>query len=362
MTRLLLSVSDTLKKQLTPDKQEAILRNTFNFFYAVQALRLFTFVWLYWTINKYQFLRQRPSKIFWYDHALPSLVMPALPAPLLFYTVVALVAACNLYQLLRQKNHTLCQALLALGLLWLNLALWGYGFLSHINHLYLLAHLLLTFIPLSKKSLPHASVYLHQNINWFYAGLLFTYTLSGLWKIPSLLYKLITNSGDIHWLHPQAALVNAVVGHRSLDLDFTLAPLFTEYVLFWQVSFLVVLYIQSASIFTASRQPTRPWMGLLLLIFHTVNMLFFQIYFVVASVAIICLFMPYNLLFSKKYKATFSNVSDNAAAMNEDNETTASPFEKYRTKLNSKSYYLSGLLYMPGLRTLANLLTRLTRR
>lgn len=359
MTRLLLSVSDTLKKRTSPAGQEAWVRNAFNFFYAVLAFRLFTFVWLYWTGAKYQYLLQRPPEIFWYDHALPNLVMSSLPEPLLFYIIIALAAIGNAYQLLWRKSHTLLQAVVALSLLWLNLALWGYGFLSHINHVFLLAHLFLVFIPVSQKAIKHASLHLHQSINWFYAGLLFTYTLAGLWKIPSLLYRLLLHPDSIHWLHPKAALVNAFVSWRSLDLEFTLAPLFTDYSLFWQVSYLVIVYLQACSVFCAYRLPLRPWLGLMLLVFHVVNMLAFQIYFVVASFVIVCLFTPYDLLFRNKFKAIAAEHPVQVYTKENGEVPARTPFEKLRTSLNNTSYYLSGPLYLPGLRTLANLATRL---
>ena len=297
----------------------------------------------------------RPRDIFFYEHALPRFLMPSLPAQPIVYTLVGLVAACNLYQLLRVRTKVLPQLVVALSILWLNLVLWGYGFLSHINHLFVLAHLFLVFIPVSKKALQKPSVYLHQSINWFYAGLLFTYTLAGLWKIPSLAYKLLFDPDYIHWLHPKAALVNAIVSHRSLDLDFKLASLFTSVPLLWQVGFMVMVYLQVSSIFGAFRLSLRPWVGLFLLVFHTLNMLVFKVYFEVTSITILCLFMPYDLLLRKAFNRDVASVRARIAML-------PTSFERFRYRLGKKAFYLAGPLYLPGLRSFANLVHRVLRR
>ena len=355
MTRLQLFVSKPSGLVLTAEKRGEIFRNTFNVLYAVQTLRLFSFVWLYWFAQKYEYLLLRPKDIFFYEHALPRFLMPSLPSQPVVYTLVGLVVVCNLYQLLRVRTQVLLQLAVALGILWLNLVLWGYGFLSHINHLFVLANLFLVFIPVSRKALLNPSVYLHQSINWFYAGLLFTYTLAGLWKVPSLAYKLIFAPDYIHWLHPKAALVNSIVSHRNLDLDFTLTLLFTSFPLLWQVGFLVMVYLQVSSVFGAFRLSFRPWVGLFLLVFHTLNMLVFKVYFEVTSITILCLFMPYDLLLRKALSRDVSSEQARTPML-------ATSFERFRSRLGKRAFYLAGPLYLPGLRSLAKLMHRVYSR
>ncbi|WP_439879571.1 hypothetical protein ACSX1A_10305 [Pontibacter sp. MBLB2868] len=351
MTPSLLSAFKDTSAKTQSEQREEIAQNVFNFFVAEKVLRLFTFLWIYWTVQKYILLQDRPEEIFWFNDKLVSWIMPALPGAFLFYTVVGVAVAANLLQLVRLRNMVLPQFVLALCLMWLNLPHWGYGYISHVNHTLLLSHLFLTFVPVNRQTLLSPDKYVHQSINWFYAGILFTYTLAGLWKVPSLLYKLITFSPDAHWLHPHGALFNAFVSYRNFDLDFELAPLFTEYTLFWQVSFLIVVFLQCISIFGATRLPLRPWIGLLLVIFHVMNMLVFLTFFVVATILIICLFTPYSVLLQPLYKkyCTIVVVSPEATQGKIDQEIT--PFEEYRNRLKSTNYFLAGILYLPGLRT-----------
>ncbi|MEJ8804013.1 hypothetical protein [Pontibacter sp. H249] len=358
MTRLLYYVSDRLKGVDISGDREVKYRNVFSFYYAVLALRLFSFLWLYWTAAKYLQLQQRPTDIFWFDHTLVKWLMPSLPNAPLFFGVLALAVVCNGWQLIKSKSSFVLQLPLALSLLWLNLPQWGYGFLSHVNHTFLLAHLFLVFIPISKASLQHPGQQLHKSINWFYAGILFTYTLAGLWKIPSLLYKLLLNTTDVHWLHPHASLYNAFVSFRNYDLPFNLAPVFTDYALFWQLSFLVVVYLQSASIVAAFRQELRPLMGVLLVLFHGMNMLVFQTYFVVATLVLLCLLLPYDVLLGNKFRKLAADLQTNFTEA-QPAISTLTPFECFRQRVKSKSFYLSGILFLPGVRMLANGITRI---
>ncbi|MFD2515104.1 hypothetical protein ACFSRY_14625 [Pontibacter locisalis] len=357
MTPSLLSAFKETNIRTKSDQREDISRNVFNFFVSVQVFRIFTFVWIYWTIQKFILLQDRPKEIFWFNDKLVSWIMPALPGETLFYTIAGIAIAANLVQLVFLRNMVIVQLVLALCLLWLNLPHWGYGFLSHVNHTLLLSHLFLIFVPVSRHLLQAPDKYVHQAINWFYAGILFTYTLAGLWKVPSLLFKLVTFSPDAHWLHPYGALFNSFVSYRNFDLNFELETIFTEHVLLWQVSFLIVVYLQSISIFGAFRQPLRPWIGLLLIIFHVMNMLVFLTYFVVATLLIVCLFTPYSLILQplyKRYYAVINSISEASVVKEPAEYQTA--FENYRNKIKESNYYLSGILFLPGLRTASRLL------
>lgn len=351
MTPLQLSVSGKARamfQEVEPDAR----RNGFNFFFGVMALRIFTLLWLFWTVKKYFLLLQRTPELFWQSNLYLNWLMPELPGKMLFLSITALAAILNLLQLIRLKSSAWLQLPLALCLLWLNLPQWSYGFLSHVNHLFLLAHLFLIFIPLEKYSWRQTDENTSKAINWFYAGLLFTYTLAGLWKIPSVLYKLLTSSPDVHWLHPDGALYNAFVSFRSYDLPLHFTKLFTEVPFVWQASFILTVYIQSISIFAAFRQQLRPWVALFLILFHVVNMLAFQTHFVVAICVLLCLFLPYDLLLPSLFRLEPSFGSSHIPATN---------FERYRNRLSQRHFYLSGIFYLPGIRTLACALQRLPK-
>ncbi|MHA6248299.1 hypothetical protein ACXYMU_10210 [Pontibacter sp. CAU 1760] len=346
MTHALLSASSHASTQRLGSKGD-LGRNVFNFYAGTLLLRAFSLFWLWWTFQQYQLLLRRPPALFWQPHQLLRLLMPTLPSEMAFYTVLGMAAASNGYQLLRGRNIPLLQGLLIGCLLWLNLPQWGYGYLSHVNHTFLLAHLFLTFIPVRPSALAKPDHYLSRSINWYYAGILFTYTLAGCWKIPALLYKTFIHSPDITWLHPDAALHTAFISHRNYDLPFHLQALFTAFPMIWQLGFVVVVYVQGTSLFAAFRQPLRLWVGLFLLLFHGLNMLVFQTYFVVASVVLVCLFLPYDVLLPRFYRKVPPQPVSTLPV--------DTPFLRFRQRLQQKNHYLAGILYLPGLATVSRL-------
>ncbi len=327
-------------------------RSWFNFNCAVLALRLLTCLWLYWCYQHYELLLQRPPETFIQVNAFLKAIMPVLPDPIVFGVIAGLAALLNLLQLVKRRTYILLQLAQSLCLLWLNVPQWSYGAISHVNHTFLLAHLFLVFIP-SGSSRPDK--YLNKSVSLFYTGILATYTLAAFWKVPSVLYKIFTASPDVHWLHPHGALYNAIISHRSIDAVFGMEKLYLSFPLFWQVSFVVMVSLQCISIFAAFRLPLRPWFGLLLVLFHTVNIIAFKIYFAVAIFTIICLFFPYDVLFLKK-----SDYQPEPTVNASGNGITN--FKKRRERLWQKYSYLVGLLYLPGLNTLARLWEAIQRK
>jgi hypothetical protein len=191
--------------------------------------------------------------------------------------------------------------------LWLNVAQWSYGFFSHVAHLFLLAHLFSIFIPFKITTNRHEARIINRTLNWYYGGLLFTYTLSGLWKALGLFYKLCFKPLDVHWLHPDASLFNAVISFRNYDLAFDLLPVFA-YPRFWQLSFVLVLLVQVLGVIAAFRWQWRVGVGLALIVFHVINAVVFATVFIIAPVIIALLFFPYHVLSPKRNQAHHQQV------------------------------------------------------
>ncbi|WP_128397006.1 hypothetical protein [Botryobacter ruber] len=346
------------------------LRSSINFYYGECALRLLTFVWLYWTYKKYLILLERPEILFSPVNFITRALMPALPAQALVMLVTGVAIACNAY-LLFYRQSSLLKILLMCCLYWLNLPQWSFGFLSHVNHFFLLSHLFLVFVKVEKPARNVPDHYQHRTINWFYTGILATYTMAGIWKIVALAYKVLTSSPDAHWLHPDAALYNAIVSHRMYDLPFAQEQLYLSAPVFWQLGFLLTLYLQTFAVAAAFRPPLRFWMALALLLLHIINFVLFQIYFVVTSLLLVGLFLPYTSLYPKPYqerkhsfRARFSGKGKHATYRrtyaNGDTDAFAG-FAAYRERLKDKQYELAGLLYFPGAGTLGKALLRLKK-
>lgn len=187
------------------------------------------------------------------------------------------------------------------------MAQWSYGFFSHVAHLLLLAHLFSIFISFRITTEKRGAEISNTTLNWYYGGLLFTYFLSGLWKWLGLFYKVFFKPTDINWLHPDASLFNAIISFYNYDLNFNLLPLFS-YPLFWQISFILVLFIQIFCVLAAFRPQLRTGMALALIVFHIINAIVFATVFVIAPLIIACLFFPYYSI-CQKFKALKHQIS-----------------------------------------------------
>ncbi|WP_066832675.1 hypothetical protein [Rufibacter ruber] len=346
------------------------LRTAVDFFYAETAFRAFTFLWLYWAMAKFELLLERPRVLYTPMNAIAESIAPVLPAKPAFWAVLCVAAVANLAKIFCRQTVWL-QGLLVGCLLWANLVLWGYGFLSHINHVFLLAHLFLVWVAVEKPSNNPPSREQFQTINWFYLGLLFTYTLAGLWKVGALGRKLLMSSGDVHWLKPEAALYNALVSFRDYDQPFPYAQLFLGYPWVWQVGFVLVVYLQVASVFAAWRPALRPWVGFFLVCFHLLNQFAFLIFFKVTCLVLLCLFFPYSWLlpayrrrklspahaaFQGKFlAATYKRLYANGE------EDSFNGFEAYRQLWVDTYGYAAGIFYLPGINTAVSFFMRVFR-
>ncbi|WP_207433625.1 hypothetical protein [Sabulibacter ruber] len=346
------------------------LRASIDFFYAELALRLLTFFWLYWAVQKFNLYLGRPAELFEPLNMVGRLVAPALPQKEVFWGVMTVAALANGSKFFLRKA-ILPQMVLAAALLWINLVLWSYGYLPHVNHLFLLAHLFLIFVAVERPAVNAPDKYQYAGINWFYFGLLFVYTLSGLWKIAALGKKLLSHSPDVHWLKPEAALYNAVVSFRDYDQPFPFAHLYLEYPWVWQIGFVVTVYFLTSAVVAAWHPPLRPWIGALLICFHLINQFAFLIFFVVTCLTVFCLFFPYSLIFRKhqtRYsfprEIRFTGRKQQACYVRqyEDGEQDVYlGFEAYRQRLLDQRYYLAGLLYFPGVKPFTELYWRVIR-
>ncbi len=344
------------------------LRAAVRFYYAQKFFRAFTFVWLYWNAAKFVQLLERPSVLFSPGHFMAQWLVPVFPAEVLFWLVLLLVGLGNGWNLFL-KPSWVWQTVVALGLLWINLLPWSYGAQSHVNQLFLLAHLFLVCLNGEKPSRNHPNSTQFTAFNWFYRGLLFTYTLSGLWKVPSLLYKIGTQSADVHWLGAEAALRNARTSFLEYDLVLPFSDVFVNYAWAWQLGFVAVVYLQVTAVVSAARLPLRPWVGAAFIGFHLVNQFAFLIFFVVACFTLLFLFFPYEAVFPafRQLRQTSTSQLFTGSRMQARYERkyaqappeTYTSFEAYRQKLLDRNYYLFGILYLPGLRTVVEASWRL---
>ena len=269
-----------------------------------KGIYFFQFVVLGWLVFKaynYHILLNRPHELFEPIHYFARIFMPSFPFPILFYGILLLGIAATMYRLAFNEN-ILIRIIQVIIVTWVNVFQWSFGSDSAVSYILIYVLIFSLFMP---NSMPEVE---RQNerkniikmIEYYFLAIFITYTFSGLWKVIGLGYKLIFKPYDVNWLSPNGALYNALISHRNYD--FPIAPIlkYYQYPIFWQVGFLIVLFIQLFCWIAAYRLQVRIWVGLSLIIFHVVNAVFFKTVFITAPMVLFVICFPYHLFVMPK--------------------------------------------------------------
>jgi hypothetical protein len=337
-------------------KQMQYEKSHFNFRMGMYFICALTLAWILYKCHYYHIALLRPREIFAPKNIFGHTFMPVFPLPELFYGIALFSFVMTLSRFFRPEN-IFVRVALPICLLWMNNFESGFGGDSEVGHLLLYAHLFSVVIPFKPASTKEDAGYIYKMICWFYTSILVTYSISGLWKMIGLMYKLFFKPHEVHWLHRDAALFNAFVNHRGFDLPFDQMKGYFDCPLFWQVSFVVVLYIQIFSVFAAFRPPLLFYAGIALILFHLVNSYVFLIVFISTPLALACLFFPYDLLLRNDVKNSvlelrFSGKYKGAVYQRkymDGGEDRYLGYYAYRERYFDVHPLLAGILYAPGL-------------
>lgn len=330
----------------------------FNFFYADRFLRIFTYLWLVYQVFVFIELRERPAEIFSPVDYFPKVFMSGFPSVWYFGLIVGATIVTNTISLINSRL-IFNKAILVFCIMWISNLRWSYGFLSNVGHCFILTHLFCLFIPARRSENSEEDSSHSRIIQLLYLGVLVVYSISGIWKVGGLVYKLALQPDVINWLHPQAALVNSISGYRYWDNHPGILLYAFEFPIIWQVLFVITLYLQLISFSASIRLPLLYWIGLGNIIFHFHNTIFMRTEFYVTPLILAILFFPYHLLlkggkeipylqfkteeaYTEKgavYRRTYENGS----------AEVFSGFFAFREKSRDQKKWYYGLLYFPGL-------------
>jgi len=308
---------------------------------------------LFFQTYTYHLMSSRPVELFapinWFD----KLFMPVFPSVVVWVAVIVFLIFVNL-RLLKYPESKWERYVLAVGVMWVNCIRWKYEFFSHVGHIMVLYHLLGAFLPQKKEVKELELLDYAKAVKWFFAGLLVGYTMSGLWKIIGFVYKVTLKSGEMTWFHPDAMLVNSVVGYRDWDQDLSgLASLYSIHWP-WQILFVMMLCLQLFSVLGAVRHQLLPYIALGNILFHLANVFFIRIEFYVTPMVLLTAFFPYHLIFKsiKEPSRNFENGEYTRVYENGDCDRF-SGFYAFREYKYDQNPLVWGLLYFPFVSLLA---------
>lgn len=283
----------SLLPRLTQRIFNPVEQSAYAFDYRIsdKLLRVFTFGWLVWLVWKYQELQRRPAFLAEPKMWLQQLVMPALPEPFLFYSVVVLATCLTAITLWR--HYSALRLILWLVLLYLSAVPWLYNALSHTGHLFVLCHFLGIFLhPGGNRDESDIA----RGAHWYHFGLLATYSLAGLWKFIGLLYRAFFTLDKPSWLSEDAVKANGLFNYRVFDQEMP-DWLFRFFSIpwLWQVLMLFVIAIQLFAVLGALNKRLSYFFASGLIAFHLFNILFYQTFFLAAPILLAIVFFPYSV-------------------------------------------------------------------
>lgn len=268
-----------------------------DFYYANYALNLLTICWLGWQIYIYSTFSERPTTIFEPINYFQKLFLPHYPPVWLYYGVMLVCFVSLIYSF--KKSTITLRLIITFCLLYLNALTWGYQFNSHVTHILILGHLFKVFLPHDLESLNIDKVKSVKAIKWCYAGILVTYSFSGIWKVVGLVYKFTIRPQDVNWLDKDAMQFNAIVGYRIWDLKYDYWIELLGIQPLWQIVFVIMIIGQLLSVCFVFRKSWLYFGAIWTAMFHVANIVLFKVIFVIAPIAVLTIFMPWLLIITK---------------------------------------------------------------
>lgn len=326
--------------------------------YGDLLMRFLVLGWFVFQTYTYHLMADRPLELFapinWFD----KLCMPTFPHWVVWYVVIGMAAFVNV-RLIFNGSRKIERMVLAILIMWVNCIRWKYEFFSHVGHILILYHLLGMFIPRKNKVLDPDLLDYAVAIRWLFGGLLVTYTMSGLWKVVGLIYKMVWFPDVVNWIHPLAMRLNSVVGYRDWDLPLDMVSMLYAVDWPWQIAFWLMLIIQVTSVLGAIRTQILPYLALGNFLFHVVNIFVIHIEFYLSPLTLLVIFFPYHLI-DQEWKANqkfYLQKVENGIYERRYTDGTRDQYSGYyafREKKYEQNQLLWGWLFFPGLSLLAH--------
>lgn len=274
---------------------QEIENTNYNYFLFIKLLRLLAIAWLGVQTWLWFYLKPRPEILYEPIHYLDKVFMPEFPSAFYYFSLIIIALLINLY-LLKRNDNTFLKVLLFFLLALINTLKWSYGYFPHVAHTFLLCHFFTIFGPNKNPISTNEEALQTTRIAQFtYAGILVTYSFSGIWKLIGLLYKIILKPSDLNWLHPDAAYLNTVTIRRYWDDTLSNFELLYTYGWVWQLLVVGMILFQLFSVLIAFKLKYRVFWCLGIALFHLHNTILMHTEFHLAIFVILILLFPYHL-------------------------------------------------------------------
>lgn len=262
----------------------------FNYKIAYYAIRIFGLYWLVAQYGRFAEFSGRPKELYEPYLEIQKIIFPEYPSPTLFIGLLIACGVCIIASLIKQSY--VFNFLIFLLMAIINLPISANFGLRHTNHLIILGFFLSIF--LLPKNLDEKD---YKQVQYFYLGLLVTYSLAGLSKFLGTAKNLMKGTGKLVWIDKGAAKMNTYENYLMAD---KVVPEWIKeiyiYENFWVVLTIVGITLQFLCFLGAFNRKLLTFFMLFIIIFHL-----YTNEFVLAGALnlipfVITAFFPYHIL------------------------------------------------------------------
>lgn len=261
----------------------------FNFKVSYYMIRIFGLYWLANQFLKFSVLKNRPLElnepVFW----LQKLIFPEYPDTTVF--IILCLACASLFVWTVLKPSYILNIFIFLLAILISLPISANYGVHHDNHLIILGFFLSIFL------LPkHLEAKDYKLVQYFYLGLLMTYTMAGMWKILGTAKNLIKHTDKVIWIDKNAAKLNTYDNYYRADqiIPEWMMNLYA-YENLWVVVTVLGIATQFLCFLGAFNRKLLTFFMVFLFIFHLYTMKFVLADFETANYFILVAFFPYHI-------------------------------------------------------------------
>ncbi|ASW74572.1 hypothetical protein IQ37_04120 [Chryseobacterium piperi] len=262
----------------------------FNYKVAYYILRLFGLYWLVAQYLTFIKLKERPATIYEPVFWMEKLIFPEFPSTFVFAGF--LVACASLLIITIFKPSYILNVFIFLLVAIINLPISANFGVHHDGHIIILGFFLTIF--LLPRKLEDKD---YKLVQYFYLGILMTYTLAGMSKILGTIKNVVKHTDKLTWLDKNAAKLNTYDNYWMADM--AIPESFKNiyaYENFWVVITVLGILTQFFCFLGAFNRKLLTFFLIFLYIFHAYTTMFVLADFENANYFLIVIFFPYHLL------------------------------------------------------------------
>ncbi|WP_415325883.1 hypothetical protein [Chryseobacterium sp. MMS23-Vi53] len=264
----------------------------FNYKITYYAMRIFGLCWLLMQYLAFRKISRWPKEIYEPFLEIQRFIFPQYPSEILYGSILLICALLLIITIFKQNYilNILIFVLIAI----INFPISLNFSVGHNNHLVIIGYFMAIF--LLPKNLNKENDF--KWIQYFYLGILTTYSLAGISKFLGIAKNIIKETGKITWLDKNAAKINTLDNYWMADIkvpDWILN--LYAYETFWVATTVFGIVVQASSFLGAFNRKYLTFIMIFLYIFHWYTDFFVLADFRDAKNFVLIALFPYHIFY-----------------------------------------------------------------